>query len=666
MVTALAPHRHGFLHWDSPLDPALETLFTIAAAGGYATASFVFDEDYLFKGFADANVAGRSDTLDGAVEWLRSHRSEPFLLWFHSWATHMPYDVDHAARKEWRAAKDQIVGGIQSDSASALEQVREDYCRAVERSSEELLAPFLEELERLGLRDDTALAFLSDHGESWGERFADKHEVKGTFHMHGARLDEEIVQVPLVLSAPGRVAPGVVSSQVGAVDLTPTLLDLAGLPLDGLSGADGRSLLPLLDGRETGDRPVVIAGTDRGALSQLALREPPWKLILHVESGEEEAYRLDLDPRERRSVPDEVPGELRERLYAELERAEQRSLSAGGGGESDLATLRPRLSLNAAGRSVAHRGYGRRERVRRGRRPIERQYAEMFTIRRFEETLLDLFSAGKIAGTTHTCIGQEANAVGVVEHLDPERDVVFSNHRCHGHYLAFTGDVPGLFGEVMGRANGVCGGKGGSQHLCNGNFYSNGVLGSTVPVAAGIALAERERRSGAVTVAFVGDGTLGQGVFYESLNLASLWRLPLLVVVEDNGYAQSTPRQLNLAGDIRARATAFGIDSEELDTTDVTEISEAAAGAVETVRTTGAPFYLVLHTYRFSPHSKGDDTRDPEEIAERRLRDPLTVAGRRLEPGLREELEAACERRLAEALELAERSPIAGQEPATP
>ena len=107
-------------------------------------------------------------------------------------------------------------------------------------------------------------------------------------------------------------------------------------------------------------------------------------------------------------------------------------------------------------------------------------YERMYFIRRFEETLLDLFSLGKLVGTTHTYIGQEANAVGLIHHLDPEVDTIFSNHRCHGHYLAFTDDAFGLLCEVMGKAPGVCGGKGGSQHLCKGNFYSNGVLGSIV------------------------------------------------------------------------------------------------------------------------------------------------------------------------------------------
>lgn len=291
---------------------------------------------------------------------------------------------------------------------------------------------------------------------------------------------------------------------------------------------------------------------------------------------------------------------------------------------------------------------------------LARLYGQMYRIRRFEETLLELFSAGKLVGTTHTCIGQEADAAGVIACLDPERDIVFSNHRCHGHYLAFTGDLEGLLAEVMGKATGTCGGKGGSQHLCRGSFYSNGVLGSIAPVATGMALADRERGSGAVTTVFLGDGALGQGVVYESLNLAALWRLPLLAVVENNFYAQSTPSRLQLAGGIPDRARAFGIETEQLDSTDVLEIREAAARAVARVRGSGEPFFLVIDTYRFSPHSKGDDHRDPAEIEARRLRDPLTVAAVGLGGEQRAAIERACEEELAAALAAARAAPDAG------
>jgi acetoin:2,6-dichlorophenolindophenol oxidoreductase subunit alpha len=290
-------------------------------------------------------------------------------------------------------------------------------------------------------------------------------------------------------------------------------------------------------------------------------------------------------------------------------------------------------------------------------------YERMYFIRRFEETLLDLFAQGKLVGTTHTYIGQEANAVGVIANLEPERDVVFSNHRCHGHYLAFTDDDFGLLCEVMGKAPGVCGGKGGSQHLCNGNFYSNGVLGSIVPVATGIALAEKKKGTGAVSTVFLGDGTLGEGVTYESLNMASLWKLPVLFVVENNFYAQSTPVELELAGSIPARGAAFGVEVAELDTTDVTEVHAVAEHAVARIRETSEPFFLVIHTYRFSPHSKGDDNRDLAEIEERRKRDPLNV-GQRIDGAQRRAIEEACERRLAETVDAAEAAPAATPEAA--
>lgn len=336
MVTGLYPHHHGYLHWDAGLAPTTETLFRALGAHGYDVGTFVFDTGYLFKGMPEANVLGTSETLDGAIAWLRERRDRPFLLFFHSWATHMPYSVLHSARTDWRAAKQEVIAGIQADSAAALEATREAYRQAVERQSETLVASLLEELERLGLRDETAFAFLSDHGESWGERFAAKEDVQGVYHMHGATLYDEVVQVPLVLSAPGRIEPAVVRSQVRSVDLVPTLLELAGVPS---SPVDGASLLPLLDGREDEDRPAVVVGTDRGSLSQLAVRMPPWKLILDVESGEEEAYRLDVDPRERVSRPAEAPGELRELAFRELESAERRELT-----EEEEATVARRLA----------------------------------------------------------------------------------------------------------------------------------------------------------------------------------------------------------------------------------------------------------------------------------------------------------------------------------
>jgi len=257
---------------------------------------------------------------------------------------------------------------------------------------------------------------------------------------------------------------------------------------------------------------------------------------------------------------------------------------------------------------------------------VREQYALLTGIRRFEQSLLDLFATGALAGTTHTCIGQETIAVGVMSALDRDRDIVFSNHRGHGHFLAYCGEVERLYLEVLGKAGGVCGGRGGSQHLQFGNFYSNGVQGGIVPVATGMALAEKLKQTGAVAVVFLGDGTLGEGVVYEAFNIAALWQLPIVFVIEHNGYAQSTPSTLQIAGDVAARPRAFAIPTAECDAVDVRTVLDCASLAIDAARTGGGPQCLVCRTYRLAPHSKGDDNRPPEELAAAWQRDPLKAA----------------------------------------
>jgi TPP-dependent pyruvate/acetoin dehydrogenase alpha subunit len=284
-------------------------------------------------------------------------------------------------------------------------------------------------------------------------------------------------------------------------------------------------------------------------------------------------------------------------------------------------------------------------------------YRALYRIRRFEETVLEEFSSGVFYGTTHTYLGQEANAVGVL-HLLGADDVVVSNHRCHGHFLACGGDMHALFAELMGKPSGVCGGRGGSQHIHWRSFYSNGVLGSTVPIATGMALAEKFKQSGALAVAFLGDGTLGQGVVYEALNMASLWRAPVLYVVENNRIAQTTPVDLALAGDIPGRFRAFGIPTQELDTSDVHEILAAAGNLVGVIREESAPRALVLHTHRFGPHSKGDDNRPPEHLERiRAKRDPITIQGERLEDKARTNIQAEVDADVSAAFEAARNDP---------
>lgn len=276
-------------------------------------------------------------------------------------------------------------------------------------------------------------------------------------------------------------------------------------------------------------------------------------------------------------------------------------------------------------------------------------YQSIYRIRRFEETVLDNFPKGVFFGTTHTYLGQEANAVGVLHHLQPQ-DVVFSNHRCHGHFLAYGGDMRALFAELMGKATGVCGGRGGSQHLQWRNFYSNGVQGGIVPVATGMALAEKRKGSQAVTIAFLGDGTLGEGVIYEAFNMASLWQAPILYVVENNRIAQTTPIELALAGDIAARFSAFDISVTELDTSNVQEIQTVAQKLLQKVRQQCEPQALVIHTCRFGPHSKSDDTRPPAQVERlRQERDPLTILAAFLDPMQRQAVEAEVDQQVERA-----------------
>lgn len=254
---------------------------------------------------------------------------------------------------------------------------------------------------------------------------------------------------------------------------------------------------------------------------------------------------------------------------------------------------------------------------------VASDYLTMALIRQFESRLLDLFSRGHLTGTTHTCIGQEANAVAVVGALNREIDTIWSNHRCHGHFLAYCGDAYRLFAEILGRETGVCGGRGGSQHLAWKNFYSSGIQGGLVPLAVGTALADRN--SGAISTVFLGDGTMGSGYVYEGLNLAALWECPVLFVIEDNGIAQTTPKAMGVAGSIRARGEAFGIESRSIRSVDLWELEDAARQAVDFVRTERKPFWLHIETVRLRAHSKGDDTRPEEEMEELRKRDCLDV-----------------------------------------
>ena len=249
-------------------------------------------------------------------------------------------------------------------------------------------------------------------------------------------------------------------------------------------------------------------------------------------------------------------------------------------------------------------------------------YKKMFLIRTFETRLLKLFEEGKLFGTTHTYVGQEAIAVSIISNLI-DSDVVFSGHRCHGHFLAKENDPTSLLAEIMGKDKGVCGGRGGSQHICKNNFFTNGIQGSIMPNALGVAFAEKYNRTGNIVVSFIGDGTLGEGAVYETLNMASLWQVPLLVIVENNRYAQTTPIEHNLAGSIVDRAHSFNIKAGEIESNDVGELFPRFKDIIDSVRTSNSPKLEVVHTYRLNAHSKGDDFRNKEEIDSWKEKDPL-------------------------------------------
>ncbi|MEN3941316.1 thiamine pyrophosphate-dependent enzyme [Prosthecobacter sp. SYSU 5D2] len=274
-------------------------------------------------------------------------------------------------------------------------------------------------------------------------------------------------------------------------------------------------------------------------------------------------------------------------------------------------------------------------------------------IREVEDAFLRLFTEGKIHGTVHTCVGQEFSALAFAGQLK-DGDVVFSNHRGHGHFLAFTDDVEGLIAELMGKRSGVCSGIGSSQHLCAKGFFTNGIQGGIVPCAAGHAFAQQlQGYTNRVGVVYIGDGTLGEGVVYETFNLISLLNIPLLVVCEDNGVAQSTPRTRSLAGSITERAAAFGIQVWSGSTQIPSDLYAIASEAIEHVRSRQKPGFFHVITERLNSHSKGDDERSSMLVAKIRDEDYLNRQATK-NPPLIKQLRLEAQNRINAAVERAE------------
>lgn len=262
-------------------------------------------------------------------------------------------------------------------------------------------------------------------------------------------------------------------------------------------------------------------------------------------------------------------------------------------------------------------------------------YERMVTIRRFEETLSELFSTGAVGGTSHFCIGQEACAVGATAALEPG-DLVTSNHRGHGHFLAKGGDPRRMFAELLGKAEGYSGGRGGSQHMADfriGFLGSNGITAGMIPIATGAALTQKRHKTGRVVLCFFGDGACGQGAFHEAVNMGAIWKLPVVYFLENNLYAMSTSTTEAFAIDeLSQRADSYGIPGRRVNGNDYFAVRQMTRQAVDRARDGGGPTLIEARTYRQCGHSKSDNCeyRSDEEEQEWMKRDPLSVMRGRL------------------------------------
>lgn len=236
-------------------------------------------------------------------------------------------------------------------------------------------------------------------------------------------------------------------------------------------------------------------------------------------------------------------------------------------------------------------------------------YSRMLMIRFFEEKVEDIFTSGMLSGTVHTCIGQEAIAVGVGRAFR-KTDVITSTHRGHGHFIAKGGDPKRVMAELFGKATGYSGGRGGSQLMADysiGFMGANGIVGGSIPVATGMALHFKQNRKKRIAGCFLGDGAANQGTFHESLNMASLWKLPVIYLFENNLYAMSTPCSQATAGaDIVSKAESYHIPGISIDGNDLLAVIDTVKQQTKQVRAGSGPVLIEFRTYRFSGHSRGD------------------------------------------------------------
>lgn len=236
-------------------------------------------------------------------------------------------------------------------------------------------------------------------------------------------------------------------------------------------------------------------------------------------------------------------------------------------------------------------------------------YEKMFTIRRFEEEVFEFYKKGMMAGLAHLYLGQEAVATGVCAALE-ENDYVGSHHRGHGHLIARNADLNKMMAEILGKKTGYSGGKGGSMHIMaldKGILGANGIVGGEIPIATGAAYKSLYKKSGEVTVSFMGDSATNEGTFHESLNMAAAWKLPCVYVIENNLYGISTDiRDVTNTPDLSVRALAYDIPGLTVDGMDVTAVYEAAKEAIDRARRGEGPTLLEFKTYRWQGHHVGD------------------------------------------------------------
>lgn len=304
-----------------------------------------------------------------------------------------------------------------------------------------------------------------------------------------------------------------------------------------------------------------------------------------------------------------------------------------------------------------------------------RMYEQMQTIRVFEERAGKEFASGKIPGFVHLYAGEEAVAVGVCSHLTDD-DFITSHHRGHGHCIAKGVDVNEMVAELLGREAGACRGKGGSMHIADvhkGMLGANGIVGGGFPLATGAGLTARYNGRGQVAVCFFGDGAGNQGTFHESLNLAGIWKLPVIYVAENNGYAESTPVTYHMScRDIAERAAGYHMPGVTVDGLDVFAVYEAAGEAVARARRGAGPSLIECKTYRYFGHFEGDTItyRTKEEVDSYRDRDAIRSLRHSLEErGIADaaELDAidrAAQERIDDAWRLAEAAPLPAPEEA--